>query len=73
MRTAALHKCHDAELLEDGYDWCVLHLTSPAQSMPEHEVLEVLLPQPRALRRLDVVHQGEDALAGLALRCIKQG
>ena len=62
MRTAALHKCHDAELLEDGYDWCVLHLTSPAQSMPEHEILEVRLAHAGTIGSFGVAHEGEDAL-----------
>ena len=51
------------KFLKDREPWQVLQCELLAVIVPEHEVAEVGLHQPRAVLRLDVVHQRENALA----------
>ena len=50
------------ELLEDRHHGQLLAAEVLGEAVPEHQVLECRLLHRAALRRLEVVHQGEDAL-----------
>jgi len=52
-----------AKLLEDGHHRQLLAAEVLGKAVPDHQVLEGRLLQRVALRRLEVVHQGEDTLA----------
>mgnify|MGYP005711756299 CR=1 FL=1 len=62
MGVAPVLAAQHTELLEESHHGQLLAAEVLGEAVPEHQVLECRLLHRAALRRLEVVHQGEDAL-----------